>query len=116
MKSLLVVSITLLLILAGCTKKSEPAEVKFETASIKVESAQCGTCATTITDALKGVEGVEKADVDIKAKTASVTFFPVNTNLAQLEEAISKAGYSANDKKADPEAYEKLDACCKVTK
>ncbi len=98
----------------GCAKQSEPAETKVEMASIKVESAQCGTCAKTIADALKGIEGVQKADVDIKTKTASVTFLPVKTSLASLEEAITKVGYTANDKKADPKAYEKLDDCCKT--
>jgi len=102
------------LFVTGCAKKPEPAEIKFELASIKVESAQCGTCATAITKALKGVEGVEKAEVDIKAKTASVSFLPAKTNLASLEDAITKVGYTANDKKADPKAYEKLDECCKV--
>jgi len=103
-----------ILFAVGCAKKSEPAEVKFQTASIKVESAQCGTCATAITKALKGVEGVEKAEVDIKTKTASITFLPAKTSLASLEDAITKVGYTANDKKADPKAYEKLDDCCKV--
>lgn len=28
---------------------------------------------------------------------------------------FTKAGYDANDKRADPEAYEKLDECYKVT-
>ncbi len=102
------------LLMVGCAKKSEPAEMKFELASIKVESAQCGTCATAITKALKGVEGVDKAEVDIKTKTASVTFLPAKTSLASLEDAIAKVGYTANDKKADPKAYEKLDDCCKV--
>ncbi len=98
----------------GCAKKSELVEVKFQTASIKVESAQCGTCATAITKALKGVEGVDKAEVDIKTKTASVTFLPAKTSLASLEDAITNVGYTANDKKADPKAYEKLDECCKT--
>jgi len=102
------------LFVAGCAKKVEPVELKFQTASIKVESAQCGTCATAIAKALKGVEGVDKAEVDIKTKTASVTFLPAKTSLASLEDAITKVGYAANDKKADPKAYEKLDDCCKV--
>ena len=104
----------IILFVAGCAKKAEPVELKFQTASIKVESAQCGTCATAITKALKGVEGVDKAEVDIKTKTASVTFLPAKTSLASLEDAITKVGYTANDKKADPKAYEKLDDCCKT--
>lgn len=98
----------------GCAKKSDTVQMKFQTASIKVESAQCGSCATAITKALKEFEGVENAEVDVKTKTASVTFLPLKTSLGSLEEAITRVGYSANDKKADPKAYEKLDECCKV--
>ena len=37
------------------------------------------------------------------------------TNVPALELAVANAGYAANDKKADPEAYEKLAECCKVS-
>jgi copper chaperone len=98
----------------GCSKTPEQNQAHVETVSIKVETAQCGSCVKTITEALKQVEGVQKAEVDIKTKVASVTFLPMKTNLATLEEAITKAGYDANDKKRDPEAYRKLDECCKT--
>ena len=81
---------------------------------IKVESIQCGSCVRTVEKSLRAVKGVETARVNLKKKTATVTYIPATTTLAQLEEAISKSGYSANDKKADPAAYEKLDECCKV--
>lgn len=81
---------------------------------IKVESIQCGSCVRTVEKALKAVDGVESAKVNLKKKTATVTYKPGETTLARLEEAITKSGYSANDKKADPAAYEKLDECCKI--
>ena len=38
------------------------------------------------------------------------------TDLGKIEGAITAAGYDANDKKADPEAYKELDDCCKLPK
>ncbi len=106
--------LTIGLLFVGCSKSPEKNQVKFETTSIKVETAQCGSCASAITKALNNVEGVQKADVDIKKKVATVIFASDKTSLSHLEEAVTKAGYSANDKKADAAAYEKLDECCKV--
>lgn len=84
------------------------------TTVIRVETIQCGSCVRTVEKALKAVTGVESAKVDLKKKIATVTYQPAATTLAVLEEAISKSGYSANDKKADPAAYDKLDECCKI--
>ena len=62
-----------------------------------------------------GVDGVKSVEVDLEAKTAKVTFAAKVTNVPALELAVANAGYAANDKKADPEAYEKLAECCKVS-
>ncbi|MBI2619958.1 MAG: heavy-metal-associated domain-containing protein [Ignavibacteriales bacterium] len=85
-----------------------------ETVTIAVESMQCGTCKKAVEKALKKVDGVEAVRVDLEAGKATVTYTPALTTFSSLETAITKAGYTANDKKADPEAYEKLDDCCKL--
>ena len=36
------------------------------------------------------------------------------TDLQTIKTAISKLGYDADELKADPEAYENLDGCCKA--
>ena len=71
-------------------------------------------CVKTIENTLTTLEGVKTAKVDLDKKTATVEFLPAKATLATLETAITKAGYDANDKKADPEAYEALPGCCKV--
>ena len=80
---------------------------------IKVPTMVCGSCVTTVTNALKKVDGVKTAKVDLKKKTATVTYASTKVTLDKLEKAISEAGYDANTIKRNPEAYEKLDACCK---
>lgn len=81
--------------------------------TIKVPTMVCGSCVTTVTNALKKVDGVKTAKVDLKKKTATVTYASTKVTVDKLEKAISEAGYDANTIKRNPEAYEKLDACCK---
>jgi mercuric ion binding protein len=85
-----------------------------EKATISVPTIQCGMCKKNIARALKNLEGVNSVQVDIENKTAVVTYDDSKTNLNSLEDAVTAAGYDANDKKADPVAYEKLSDCCKV--
>ncbi len=120
MKTFLSLSI-LLFLAAGSVPAQDKQAAALKKASalvantvINVESIQCGSCVRTVEKALKAVGGVETAKVNLKKKTATVTYRSGEATLAQLEDAITKSGYSANDKKADPAAYEKLDDCCKV--
>ena len=85
-----------------------------EEVTVSVPTIQCGTCKKNITTSLMNLDGVSNVKVDMKKKTATVTFDDSKTNLESIENAITSTGYDANDKKADPEAYDKLDDCCKV--
>ena len=76
----------------------------------------CGKCAKTIKKAVFAVEGVKDVNVDVDRKIVEVKFVPLQTNIAMLERAITDAGYDADDKKRDPDAYDKLDECCKIEK
>jgi len=90
------------------------ADTKMRTAIIKVPTIVCGSCVTTVTKALKKVDGVNTARVDLKKKTATVTYASTKVTVDKLEKAIADAGYDANSVKRNHEAYEKLDACCKA--
>jgi len=96
---------------AATTKGGSP---KLETTVVKVPTIVCNSCVSTITKALKKVDGVKSTKIDLKKKTATVTFVSTKTTLSKIEKAISNAGYDANDTKRDPVAYENLDACCKL--
>jgi copper chaperone CopZ len=82
--------------------------------TIKVPTVQCGTCKRNITNALSTIDGIKKVKVDISKKITVVTYDDSKIELGAIEDAITMAGYDANDKKANPDAYEKLDDCCKV--
>ncbi|MBX7047441.1 MAG: copper ion binding protein [Ignavibacteria bacterium] len=83
---------------------------------IRVSSMQCGTCKKNIETAVSKVEGVSVVKVDKDKKIAHVEFDKSKTSLSKIEEAITSAGYDANDKKKDMKAYENLDDCCKLPK
>ena len=93
----------------SCSSESEAT-----TAEMKLPTLQCGACSSTVEKALKKVDGVKSVKVDLDNKTAKVTFAAKVTGVPALEQAVVKAGYAANDKKADPKAYANLAECCKV--
>lgn len=64
---------------------------------LKVEGMMCMHCVKHVTDALQAVEGVEKADVDLKKKRAVVTLSAPVSDEALLS-VIREAGYTATVK------------------
>lgn len=92
---------------------SKDSKGNMEHTMIKIPSAQCDICKGKITKALKNVNGVKTFEVDIDNKIVHLNFDKNVTDLSKIEKAITLAGYDANNKKADPEAYSKLDDCCK---
>ena len=64
---------------------------------LKVEGMMCMHCVKHVTDALQAVEGVEKADVDLKKKRAVVTLSAPVSDEALLS-AVKDAGYEATVK------------------
>jgi copper chaperone CopZ len=113
----LVIMVTLALTtLSAQTKQNADSKVsnpKVEMTVIQVPTVVCGSCVSTITKALKKVDGVKTTKVDVEKKTATVSFVSTKVTLSKIERAIANAGYDANSTKRDPAAYEKLDACCK---
>jgi len=108
-KTLFVILLLAAAVLAGC---GEPADLKTEV--VKANTMVCGSCVKNVEKAVYGVEGVKSVEVDLKEKLVTVKYLAAQTNLQTIELAIADAGYDANDRKRDPAAYEKLDACCKA--
>lgn len=100
------------------TSKAPTNEVKStsadEKATVQLPTIQCNTCKKNITKAMKKIDGIKDFNVDVDGKVMTVAFDKSKTDLSKIENTITAAGYDANDKKADPVAYEKLDDCCKV--
>ncbi len=73
---------------------------------------ECGSCGGKIEKDLGFNKGIKLVKLDEKAMTITVTFNPKKTTSDEIRKAISKYGYDADDVKADPDAYSKLDECC----
>jgi copper chaperone CopZ len=65
-----------------------------DTFTFKVVGIDCAACGPPIVKALKGVDGVKNAKVDVKAKTATVDI-PAGFDRQKLRDAISNAGFEA---------------------
>jgi mercuric ion binding protein len=98
-----------ILLIAGCVRQP-----KTETTSISAPTMVCGSCEGIIKKAVYKVDGVKDVEVDLKAKTVTIEYVPLQTNVETIERTISEAGYDANDVKRDPVAYERLPDCCRI--
>ena len=105
LSSLFVVCNALRLTRFGKSKMKASASVKEEikeieerkeknkmTKTLKIEGMMCNHCVMHVTKALEGVMGVEKAEVDLKGKTAKVTLSAEVADSA-LSGAVKEAGY-----------------------
>ena len=98
---------TVLLLGFACSSANAKAEVK-------LESMMCGMCSATIEEEISKLDGVVMVEIDDEKKTGVFTYKASVIDLAAIESAISKLGYSANDTDADPDAYEALAPCCQI--
>ena len=84
-----------------------------KTAELKLESMQCMMCSMKVAEVVEVLDGVKKIEVDLKNKSGKVTYKASMIDISSIEEAITSIGYNVNDKNADPQAYAKLEICCK---
>ena len=78
-----------------------------ETLSFPVEGMTCASCVNRITRFLDKVEGVEEAQVNLAAETATVRFDPALVGVAELAAAVDAAGYVARVEQAASGADER---------
>jgi len=64
-----------------------------KTMTLKVIGMSCGDCAGNVEKALRGVSGVTKATVNLKAGNAQVEFDPEKATDKDLAKAVKNAGY-----------------------
>ncbi|MBI4666290.1 MAG: heavy-metal-associated domain-containing protein [Nitrospinae bacterium] len=64
------------------------------TKTITIEGMSCGHCAEWVTGALKGLAGVENAQVSLEAKNAVVDLDETKVTDEMLSNAVIQAGYT----------------------
>jgi P-type Cu+ transporter len=73
--------------------KSPAPEKGKRTASFGLTGMTCATCAQTISDSLSGLEGIEKANVNLATEKATVTYDPSKVNIDEMMKVVVEAGY-----------------------
>jgi Cu+-exporting ATPase len=64
-------------------------------ATLKLRGMSCASCANNIEQAIRLVPGVMECAVNFGAEQASITYDPRRTDLGEIQEAVSEAGYSS---------------------
>lgn len=79
-----------------------------------IKGMTCSSCASTIEETLKKLDGVEDAAINLLTNTASITYDKKKVKLSEMIKAIENCGYSAyiqeTDKREESEKkdYEKV--------
>jgi copper chaperone CopZ len=84
-------------------------------AMVKLPMVQCDMCKESIEQGLATLGGILSVHVDLEDKMAHINYDGTMLELKDIEQAIAKLGYQANDTPADPVAYAALPECCKVS-
>jgi copper chaperone CopZ len=116
MKTLQISIIAILLLLTNAVNAQEAKGKKdksVETVTI-LTTSECEQCKERIEKNMAYEKGVKYVSLDLETKKLTVKFRKDKTDIHKIRKAISDIGYDADDVKANPEAYEKLPACCKV--
>ncbi len=77
-------------------KPTEQTQKTSQSVTLDVQNMTCAMCPITVKKALKGVKGVQSAEVDFGHKTANVTFNPQKTNIEALIQSTTNVGYPSS--------------------
>ena len=73
----------------------EPQVLK--SAELGVDGMTCASCSSAVERALRKLDGVSEASVNLATNRAAFSYDPAKVKLAQVREAITKAGYTPLD-------------------
>lgn len=81
-----------------------------QTEQLTVTGMTCGGCTSSVTKALKAVNGVDDVIVSLAAGQATVQYDEKLTSPEQLQSAIEEAGYGVDASNSTQQAQSK--GCC----
>ena len=64
--------------------------------TLKIGGMTCGGCVANVEKILRGIDGVERADVSLDEGLARVRFDAQRTSVAELVDAVEDAGFDAD--------------------
>lgn len=78
-------------------------EARVEKATIPVGGMTCASCVEHVQNALRAVDGVVTANVNLATERATVEFLPTQTTLKDVQQAIVDSGYTVRAVAEDKE-------------
>lgn len=66
-----------------------------QTLTLRISGMTCGGCTATVGKVLRAVNGVQQAQADLAAATATITYDETQTDAAALIAAVENAGFDA---------------------
>ncbi|HEY0047398.1 MAG TPA: cation transporter [Flavobacterium sp.] len=102
-------------VISSCTvqKQQTVSKALIKTTITCDHCKQCETCGGLLEQTLLKTSGIQMITLNEKEATIEVIYNTKKTSLPEIKTAISKLGYDADEIKADPAGYAKLDECCK---
>jgi cation transport ATPase len=89
----------------------EAKESKYDTVSFKT-SAVCKMCKERIEHDMSFEKGVKAVELDLPSQVVTIVYKKGKTTEKDLQVAITRIGYDADDMQADQKAHDRLPACC----
>jgi copper chaperone CopZ len=80
----------------GWARAAEAAPPGPSTVALHVEGMTCPSCKVAVRTALKKLDGVKDAKVDVAAKSATVDYDSTRVKPRQLVDAVNRLGYEAS--------------------
>ncbi len=81
-------------------------DVLTDTMTLPIGGMTCASCVSTVENALAGVAGVTRANVNLATERATVTYVPGLTGLADFKEAVDSTGYQVLEVKTTEDEEE----------
>jgi Cu+-exporting ATPase len=76
--------------------------MKGETRKLLIEGMHCASCVAHVEKALKRIDGVSDASVNLATESARVTYYADRVNFNDMAKAVANAGYEVLDWKDEP--------------
>ena len=64
-----------------------------QTVTLGISGMTCGGCVRSVTNVLKALDGVAKADVSLEKRSAVVDYDPGKVGIEQLKRSVVEAGF-----------------------
>lgn len=68
-------------------------DVPVESKVLKIGGMSCDHCKKAVTEALQGVAGVKRVEVNLEGGEATVWYDPAEASEEAMKEAVEEAGY-----------------------